>query len=372
MNIEQFETSKYRGEIKELHEMANFMRQDTKFPQDVSAFELFAKKHPGETAETLLEDLGIQPEVDSINNIITLPDINVRWILPEIFMSAIRLGLRKAPIYPNIIASEQPLAQLKATMPYINMSDADLMYVNEGETIKFGGISYGSKDIKVRKMGRGIKLTYEVRDYSTLNVLNLFLTDFGVKMGYGMDSLAIDCLLNGEQTDGSASAPVIGVATPVSGLTPGLVYRDLTLVWVRLSRMGKTATTMIAGETVAIDLLNLPEYKQRFIGTPYANLDVKTPIPQNASVYIHGSIPADQIVVLDPATTMIKFNAKPLLIESEKVVSNQTESIYCSLTTGFASMFRDSRIVVDQTLAFSANGFPAYMNVDVLEVSTIK
>lgn len=367
MDKVQFGNSKYKSEIKELHDLANSMRQDKDFPQDVSIFKLFEEKHPGETTESLFEDLGINPEVDTINNIATLPDVNVRWILPEIFMSAIRLGLRKGPIFPNIIASEQPLSQMRASMPFINMSDADLRYVNEGETIQFGGISYGSKDIKVRKMGRGMKLTYEVRDYSTLNVLNIFLQDFGVRMGYGMDSLAIDCLLNGEQADGSASAPVIGVKTVST-----LVYRDLTKIWVRLSRMGKTATTMIAGENIAIDLLNLPEYKQRFIGTPYANLDVKTPIPQSASVYIHGSIPANQIVILDPATTMIKFNAKPLLIESEKVVSNQTEAIYCSLTTGFASMFRDSRVVVDQSLDIATHDFPSYMNVDVLEISTIK
>lgn len=372
MNTEQLENSKYAGEMAELYNTASALRGDSECPMDVSMFDVLAQKHSldakSNPCETLMEDLGINPATDTISNIVTVSDVNVRWIIPEIFRDAIRLGLRRAPIYPNIIASEQPLGGLKITMPFINMSDADARYVGEAETIQFGGISYGSKEIKVRKMGRGIKISDEVRQFSTLNVVSLFLQDFGVRLGYGLDTLAIDVLLNGEQVDGSESAPVVGITTPDT-----LIYSDLLRVWIRLSRMGKNATTMVGGEDITLKLLSLPEYKFRQNSGPlYANLDVKTPIPNQASIYVHGSIPANQIVIMDPSSTLLKFNSRPLLVESERIISNQTEATYATLTTGFAVMFRDSRIVVDDTLNITDHNFPAYMNVDVLEQSTIK
>jgi hypothetical protein len=337
---------------------------------DVSMFDVFQQKQGLKEggAIALMEDLGIDPGVDTISNILTISDVNVRWIIPEIFREAIRLGLRKAPIYPNVTASEQPLNGLKLTMPYINMSDADAKFVGEAETIQFGGISYGSKEIKVRKMGRGIRVSDEIRQFSTINVVSLFLQDFGIRLGYGLDTVAIDVLLNGEQLDGSESAPVIGITTANT-----LTYSDILRIWIRLSRMGKNATTMVLGEAIALTMLNLPEFKFRLTNGPYiATLDIKTPIPDRASVYIHGNIPATQIIILDPTSTLLKFNSRPLLIESERIVSNQTEATFATLTTGFAIMFRDSRVVLDSSLAFSAAGFPSYMNVDVLETSTIK
>jgi hypothetical protein len=80
--------------------------------------------------------------------------------------------------------------------------------------------------------------------------------------------------------------------------------------------------------------------------------------------FIHGNVPNSQEIILDPSRTLIKFNAQPLLVESERIVSNQTEAFYCSLTSGFAKLFRDSCVIMDSSLAFAGNGFPAYMDVD--------
>lgn len=371
MNQAKYDAYKDKAGLTALREQAEELRTNVDAPADVSMFEVYEQTtdgvEPGKGAIHLMDQLGIDPAVDTIQNMITVSDVNVRYILPEIFREAIRLGLRKAPIYPNIVASTQPLNGLKMTMPYINMSDADARFVGEGETITFGGISYGAKEIKVRKMGRGIKITDETRQYSTLNVVSLFLQDFGVRLGYGLDALAIDVLLNGEQLDGSESAPVIGVGTANT-----LVYADLLRIWIRLSRMGKNATTMIGGEAIAMLLLNLPEYKNRSVGTPIATLDIKTPIPTTSSIFIHGGLPDSQIIIMDPRSTLLKFDSQPLKVESERIVSNQTEASYATLTTGFAIMFRDSRVVLDDSILFSAAGFPAYMNVDVLAQSTIK
>lgn len=366
MDYKKYESSKYAKELEQLTEVAQKMRTGEN-AQDVTLAEVIGAQHEGVGMAELYEDMGIDPNFDTISNMVTVPDNAPKFIVPEIYRDAIRLGLKKAPIYPNITSAEQTIKGTQAYSPYINMSDAAPRYVGEGETISFGQISYGSKSFKIRKMGRGIQITQEVKDYVSINVVGIFLQDFGVKLGYALDTLAIDCLLNGEQPDGSNSAPVIGVET-IGTVT----YRDLLKIWLRLARLGRKAQTMIAGETMALDVLDLPEFKMRYQGTTEAKVNLKTPVPTSSDLYIHGSIPASQIIILDPAASMIKFNAKPLVLETERVASNQTEATYATLTSGFAILFQDSRLVLDSDEDFDTQGFPEYMNVDVLEVEEIK
>lgn len=365
MNLQKYESFENKGAITELCQYAENLR--TTQNTEASLAELYALQNEGKTIDNLYEEMGVELGVDTISNLVTLPDAAARWMVAEIWRDSIRLGMRKAPIYPNITAFEESIKGLEVHMPHLNMSDAAPRYVNEAETIQLGSLSYGSKSFKIKKMGRGIALSDEVKNYSSLKVVSIFLQDFGIKLGYALDTLAMDILLNGDQADGSESAPVIGVTTPGT-----IVYRDLLRIWIRLSRMGKNANTMIAGEDMALNILDLDEYKLKTQGTTEAKLNLRTPVPNSADMFIHGAIPSGQVVILDPTSTLMKFNAQPLKVESERIVSNQTEATYASLTTGFGIMFRDSRLVVDEDLDIATDGLPAYWNVDAMEQVEIK
>lgn len=344
--------------------MADQLRSDADNPVDVSFEEVLQTKFQDEdiTVDSFLEDLGIDPSVDTIQNLYTMPDGDARWVVPEIIREALLLGLRTAPIWSDITATEAQIDGLKAVMPHINMSDATPKKVNEAETIPLGTISYGQKDIKLFKMARGIKLSREVQQYVSLDVLSIFIRDFGVKLGHGLDVLALDCLINGEQTDGSESAPVIGVATANTK-----TYRDMLQVWIRMARIGRNPRVIIGGETAALDTLDMDEFKLRYQGTPDHGLNLKTPVPQTSDYYIHGNVPNDQEIILDPSMALIKFNAQPLLLESEKIVSNQTDAFYVSLTTGFAKIMRDAAVILDKSDTIVNLPFPAWMDVDATQ-----
>jgi hypothetical protein len=371
MNTEKFEASKYRGKIQAMHNTAESLRKDSREPIDISFNDVVQSEtstddFEGLTFDQLLEDLGIDPAIDTISAIQTSGDLDSRWLIPEIIRAAIRLGLRDAPIWPQITAMEVESTQKKMTMPFLNMSDAAPKRVNEGETIKMGAVSYGEKSVEVFKIGRGIKIPYEVVQFVSINVISLFLQDFGVKLGQALDTLAIDVLLNGDQADGSASAPVIGVTTPGTK-----VYKDYLRPWIRGSRMGRNFSVIIGGEDAALETLDLPEFKDKHSGTTQATLNMKTPVPNSADYFIHGNVPANQEILLDKRYALIKLNVIPLLIESDKVISNQTLETYASLTTGFAKMFLDSALILDESLDFAANGFPPYMDVDALQNVTL-
>lgn len=353
------EKKKLRGEVKSMHDELNALRMAKENPVDVTVEEYVKMKYAMDFPE-YLKTLNINPGTETVSNILNSNEVvDVRWIVPEIFRSALRKGYRNAPIYPNITRAEEQLTSPSVIIPHLNMSDATPRKVAEGETIPLGSVSFGSRKYSMFKIGRGISLTDEIKRYSSLNFLSIYLEDFGVLLGRVTDYLAIECLINGEQKDGSESAPVIGIKT-----TNTLAYRDLLKIAVRAGRMGRSLTTMIGGEEMAIDILDLPEFSKRESGTTQANLNIKSPIPQNLDFFINGVVDDNQVIMLDKAASLLKLNGMPMKVESERIVSNQTEAFYASLETGFAKMYRDASIILDRTKDFSTNGFPAYMDID--------
>lgn len=328
-------------------------------PIEVTLSEMIQGKY-GISQEDFYDKIGINPKVDTMQNIFTMPQQNIRWLVPEIIRSAVTLGMRQAPFYPNIISSDQSVSGLTVIMPMVNMSDAVPAKLNEAETMPLGDVSFGQKSVTLFKIGKGFKLTDEVRNYVSLDVLAIYLRDFGVQMGYAMDTLAMDVLINGNKEDGSESAPVIGVYETTNGIT----YKDLLHLWVRAARMGRNFTTMIGGEDQAIEMLNLPEFKERHQGTTEATLTVHSPVPNRADFYIHPGTPDQQLLLVDTSSALIKLTARQLMMESERIVSNQTNAIYASLTTGFSKVYQDAVVLMAANIPFSEAGFPDFMNID--------
>lgn len=336
-------------------------------PADIS-FDEFVQEKYGLSQEEYLKQLKIDTKATTMQNIFTMPDPSYRWLVPEIIRSAINLGIKEAPFYPNLIASEQSINGLTAIMPIINPSDAAPARVNEAETIPVGDVSFGQKSVTLFKIGRGFKLTDEVKNYVSLDVLAIFLRDFGVQLGYAMDSLAMSVLTNGNNADGSESAPVIGV----TDTTDGIVYKDLLRIWIRGARLGRNFANMVGGEDEALKILDLNEFKLRQQGTPQTTLNLKTPVPAQANFFIHPGVDANQVMLVDPRFALIKLNAQSLMLESERIVSNQTEATYATLTTGFSKMYQDAAILLDASKAFGSYGFPEWMDVDKYKTFNIE
>jgi hypothetical protein len=108
----------------------------------------------------------------------------------------------------------------------------------------------------------------------------------------------------------------------------------------------------------------LPEFKERHSGTTEATLNVKSPVPKNANFYIHPGTPDQGLLLIDTTAALIKLTAKQLMLESERIVSNQTQAIYATLTTGFSKMYQDAALILSAEKKFSEFGFPEFMNID--------
>jgi hypothetical protein len=258
--------------------------------------------------------------------------------------------LAVTPMVPNYDGKDQEPVYLPAKVPVLLLQGIEGIATGASTVIP----SFSLASVK------GFKLTDEVKNYVSIDVLGIYLRDFGIQLGYAMDTLAMDVLMNGNKADGSESAPVIGVYETTNGIT----YKDLLHIWVRAARMGRNFTTMIGGEDQAIEMLNLPEFKERHSGTTEATLNIKSPVPNKADFYIHPGTPDQQLLMVDTSAALIKLTAKQLMLESERIVSNQTEAVYASLTTGFSKMYQDAVLLLAANKKFSEAGFPSFMNID--------
>lgn len=327
----------------------------------------FAMDDKGNLGDGFLHALNINPSHNSIGSLMSMPDIpeGYRWLVPEIVREAIRAGLRKQPIYGDLIAAEETVTQPSVTMPIINLSDTEISRIGETETIRTGTVAFDKKTVSVSKIGTGIKLSDEIIDFVSLNLLSIYLQDVGVNIGIGLDALALDTLINGDNSDVKEPAPVIGVKTRGS-----IQYYDLLRAWIRLGRLGRTPNAMVSDETMALDILTMDEFKGIYAGTQtLKTLNLKTPIPNAQNFYVHGAMPLQKLMLVNSQNALIKLNVGAMRMENERIAERQLSGTYVSMTTGFANLFRDSRLIIDAEQEF--DGFPEFMNIDEYEKSTV-
>lgn len=311
----------------------------------------------------LYHELGINPKTMTVEALLTL-DQDSRWLVPEIFRDAIRKGIRTSPIYNALIAASEDVAQPQVNLPYIDMSDAEPQPVGQGGTIPKGSISYGNKTVNVSKKGIGIDITYETIKYTNINLLSIYLQDVGIKLGQLISKDAVLTLINGDQAGGSESAPTIGVGNTGTGL----LYSDLIVPWIRGSQLGRLYNVIVGGEEMIRKILLLQEFKEKQAGTPQQTLVLNTVLPSQSNAYVSVYVPNNQAIVLDPRFALVQLTADPLTVEAEKIISKQIQGTYATITTGFANVFRDARVILDQSLERipgTQNDFPSYMDLVV-------
>jgi hypothetical protein len=278
-------------------------------------------------------------------------DINsdYRFIIPEVVAQAVRVGYQHAALHPNWIAATQNLSQQKLTMPQILRGDAMPTRVNEGANIPMGSLAFGKKEVEVFKLGTGFSVTDELMMAATLDMFFLFLQEVGSDMSIGADTLAVSILVNGEQTDGSESAPVIG-AEAAAALAP----KDLRRIRSRMGRLKNTVTRAIMSEDDTLLDLNASNTSR----------EEKTPAEYLGVPVDNWVLPPGQSLYLNSRNTMVKLTYRGLLTERRRNPQKQEEELFISDWIGFAIIRRDGRVILDKDVTFASTPFPSYMDID--------
>jgi HK97 family phage major capsid protein len=286
-------------------------------------------------------------------------DSSYRFIIPEVFANAIRLGYQHGVMHQNWIGSTQVMAQEKLVMPQILRGDGMPSRVNEGANIPMGSISFGKKEVEIFKIGTGFKITDELLMASSLDMLSIFLGEVGNDMGIGADSQAFIVLINGEQADLSESAPVVGVLNTGNGFT----YKDIKKVFTRMNRLRQPGNRVVTGEDDGVDITSIDRFEGFQGQTKLASIRSIMGVPEVFDMDTY-TLPANKIMFLNKERAMTKLQYRGLMTERRRNPQNQTEELYISDWINFAIIKRDARVILDKSVTIGASPFPSYMDVD--------
>jgi hypothetical protein len=282
-------------------------------------------------------------------------DINnaYRFIIPEIILTAIDLGYKGGAKYVNWIATTEDVSTHKVTMPFIEEGDLMPQVIAEGGTIPMGSLKFGQKTVTLFKVGIGVKLTQELIEQSSINMLSLFLSLVGVRMSRGADVAAMKVLISGDQADLSESAPVIGVKDTAEGLQ----HYDMDLVMGQMAMLNQPADRLVSRLSLLIKDLNE--------GTPQRNRETVKQYAMSENVATDmWYLPASQYMFIDTEKCLVELNYGSMRVAQETEKSTETELVYVTKYIGFAVAKRDARVIVDASVAYSSNPFPAYMDIE--------
>lgn len=343
---------------KEVAVIRQFLRQmDVSLAGDTLASTAQRFGNSNLTATSLQNLMVAHSQFDALNNTSQIPS-DYRFIIAELVLAAIRLDYEGGSQHNNWIAQTVNISQTKVTMPQIKRGAAVPRKIGEAESIPFGTVRFGKKDAEVFKVGIGFKITDELVEASTLDMMFEFLGEVGTEMSIAADVQASTVLLNGEQASLAESAPVIGVET-----TNQFKFKDLKRGISRLTRLKRNVSRILTSETDGIDLSLLDEFKGFSGDTRLANLNSILGVPASLAndVFV---LPSNQILLLAPSEAMFKLQYRSMKTEERRNPQTQETELFVSDYIGFAIKRRDGRLLIDKSLAFSGNGFPSYMDID--------
>ncbi len=309
--------------------------------------------------DDILSDFGIDAVTSTLDNVLSLPGTDAKYLAPEMVRQFILDGMNTSANYIDLIAGSESVDTFHVTAPAIKMDDNTPSELGETESIPTTGFTWSQKTVEMKKVGVGIELSDSLLMAVKLPVLSYWLQRFGVMLGVKLYKEAIACLINGDQTVVADSAAVVGVAS--SGT---LAFDDFVSLWSRANLIGQNWTTIVTSETMAQTVLKLAEFKPTAGGLGGAVINVNSRnriIPGNLSHLISSDMDDDEILFLDPTKAMIRLSLRGLAVEAERIVQRQISGSYATVYGGWLNISREARIVLDKSIAFSGNGFPSYM-----------
>lgn len=283
-------------------------------------------------------------------------DPSARYITPEYFAPSVNRGVVQGQYWDALIAADLSVPQPKVTMPLFSLSGATLEERTEAATTREGTVTYSSKDVKIKERAKAIYFTDESVMFNTIDLVSIFFEDLGRILASGLNGEAVRVLRDGDQGDGSEAAAVIGVSTATA-----FDYTDVVRVMVRMGMIGRPVSQVIQGEVAANAWENLPEVKnnQNAGGRLLPTITFGVTRPQNWQSFPAFNVPANKRIFSDPNSAMVALTAKPLTLERERIVARKLNGTHASVWKGFAIQQATGRVIVDQSLAYSSNEFPA-------------
>ncbi len=306
----------------------------------------------------LFQEFGLNDANLTLGHLLSLSG-DVTYLAPEIVRDFVVRGMEADASYTDLIMETEHVSSLDVSAPWVDYENPQLEPIGEAETAPISRYKWGKKTITLRKRSIGIDWSDELILSVKLPLLKQWMRRVGVEMNALLYSSAVSVLLNGDQAGGTDAVTVIGVETPTS-----MGFQDFVTAWVRAQLIGTNWGSMITNERMANQLLALAEFKPTSggLGSALVNLETRNQVVPNRMPHFISSVIGDgKILLFDPTQSLLYLVFRPLLVEAERIMSRQVSGTYVSLMSGFTTVERKARVVIDKSKNISEFGFPTWM-----------
>ncbi|MBP8128464.1 MAG: hypothetical protein KA184_02705 [Candidatus Hydrogenedentes bacterium] len=270
-------------------------------------------------------------------------DPNAKWLFPDIVREAVLDGLRRKPLYPELIVRDEAVNGTAYDLPYVteNEAEEELRTVAEGAAIPESEIAYGDRIVRLDKLGRGVVASYEVVRRMSVDMLRVHLRRIGERLGRTLDARLAMVLVEGDASGPGTAPLVLNTATGNTWAYADLVTGFLTLTAGHYF----TPTHMLADPETCEAILNLAEIKdsQWFDFAKTGNL----PTPLGVKLAPMAGHPEKKLTILDAGYAVQKLTEQDLLVESDKLINQQWDRTYLTVVTDFAILYDKARVVLN-------------------------
>lgn len=294
----------------------------------------------GVTIKDVVRAMGYE-DIGKVNVRALLDNDGTKPLFNAIVEDGLRMGFERTSNWSQLVAETVDSDQLSQQWYYLEHDDDwyDLRDVGQGAPIPTGQIKLGDQSIKMHKRGRGIEWTDEAKR-ANIDMVTLWLRKLGKQLGKQYENVAIERLLNGYFSDGSDTAPVLGVAT-AGTLTLGDIfyaskYQD--------QELGFNPNLAIMNLNTAFQVTNLRDngaylYRQELQDGRYADV-------VNSQPFISNQVPDNRIVLVDTNFALVRYSGKGFGVESERSAKTQVEGSYGTEISEFVPFEKNARLIL--------------------------
>ena len=265
---------------------------------------------------------------------------NSAALFPEYISRAVRQGMERADILPNLVATVTDIEGLdyRSIVSEPGNDDKELKVVNEGASIPQTAVKTRENLVSLHKRGRMLVASYEALRFQRLDLFTVTLNQIGAYIARAQLQDAIDVLVNG---DGNNNAAPVD-ATAQSGR---IVYADLVALWANMAPY--ELNTILAPTQEIQRILTQPQFQDSEAGlTFHGTGNMATPL--GAKLLHAPEMPAGSIIGLDKNCALEMVQAGGVMTDYDKLIDRQLERAAITCTAGFAKIFRDAaRVVTD-------------------------
>lgn len=259
---------------------------------------------------------------------------NSAALFPEYVSRAVKQGMERADILPNLVATVTDIDGLdyRSIVSAPGEDDKTLKVVNEGAAIPQTIVKTRENLVKLHKRGRMLVASYEALRFQRLDLFTVTLNQIGAYIARAQLKDAIYVLLNGDGNDNAAET--IKVAS-----TGSLEYSDILKLWSSLTPY--ELNTILAPTAEMQKILSMAQMQDSNAGLDFQGTG-KMITPLGAALLHAPEMTDGKIIGLDKNCALEMVQAGSVVTDYDKLIDRQLERAAITCTAGFAKIFTEA------------------------------